>query len=124
MAAVPEEMSECAPDCKAGQGQEHMARRKDKVHPLWSRSVFKNVPSYISASYDGIEAVQASDIEDIVFDEMRRKLAEFTELLVKERQGNPIELTKLKVRADEIEKNRHAHRQNCVCKSGDHGIYQ
>ncbi|MCX4259641.1 MAG: hypothetical protein OSJ34_07975 [Muribaculaceae bacterium] len=35
---------------------------------------------------------------------MRRKLAEFTELSVKERQGDPIELTKLKVRADEIEK--------------------
>ena len=33
-----------------------------------------------------------------------RKLAEFTELSVKERQGDPIELTKLKVRADEIEK--------------------
>lgn len=32
------------------------------------------------------------------------KLAEFTELSVKERQGDPIELTKLKVRADEIEK--------------------
>ena len=59
---------------------------------------------YVSASCDGIGAVQASDIEDIVFDEMRRKLAEFTELSVKERQGDPIELTKLKVRADEIEK--------------------
>ena len=58
----------------------------------------------VSASCDGIGAVQASDIEDIVFDEMRRKLAEFTELSVKERQGDPIELTKLKVRADEIEK--------------------
>ena len=34
----------------------------------------------------------------------RRKLAEFNELSVKERQGDPIELTKLKVRADEIEK--------------------
>ena len=33
-----------------------------------------------------------------------RKLAEFTELSVKERQGDPIELTKLKVRSDEIEK--------------------
>ena len=59
---------------------------------------------YVSASCDGIGAVQASDIEDIVFDEMQRKLAEFTELSVKERQGDPIELTKLKVRADEIEK--------------------
>ena len=59
---------------------------------------------YVSASCDGIGAVQASNIEDIVFDEMRRKLAEFTELSVKERQGDPIELTKLKVRADEIEK--------------------
>ena len=39
-----------------------------------------------------------------MFDEMQRKLAEFTELSVKERQGDPIELTKLKVRADEIEK--------------------
>ena len=35
---------------------------------------------------------------------MQRKLAEFTELSIKERQGDPIELTKLKVRADEIEK--------------------
>ena len=35
---------------------------------------------------------------------LSRKLAEFTELSVKERQGDPIELTKLKVRADEIEK--------------------
>ncbi len=59
---------------------------------------------YISASCNGIGAVQASDIEDIVFDGMRRKLAEFTELSVKERQGDPSELTKLKVRADEIEK--------------------
>lgn len=39
-----------------------------------------------------------------MFDEMQRKLAEFSELSVKERQGDPIELTKLKVRADEIEK--------------------
>lgn len=59
---------------------------------------------YVSASCDGVGAIQADSIEDIVFDEMSRKLAEFSELSYTEKQGDPIELTKLKLRAEEIEK--------------------
>ena len=59
---------------------------------------------YVSASCDGVGAIQASGIEDIVFDEMSRKLKEFNKLSYKEKHGDPIELTKLKIRAEEIEK--------------------
>lgn len=59
---------------------------------------------YVSASCDGVGAIQADEIEDIVFDEMSRKLKEFNELSYKEKQGDPIELIKLKLRAEEIEK--------------------
>mgnify|MGYP002913336326 FL=1 len=59
---------------------------------------------YVSASCDGVGAIQASGIEDIVFDEMSRKLKEFNKLSFKEKHGDPIELTKLKIRAEEIEK--------------------
>jgi hypothetical protein len=59
---------------------------------------------YVSASCDGVGAVHADEIEDIVFDEMTRKLSEFNELSYKERQGDPIELTRVKMRAEEIEK--------------------
>ncbi|MEG1882301.1 MAG: recombinase family protein [Clostridia bacterium] len=59
---------------------------------------------YVSASCDGVGAVQADEIEDIVFDEMTRKLSEFNELSYKERQGDPIELTRARLRAEEIEK--------------------
>lgn len=59
---------------------------------------------YVSASCDGVGSIQAESIEDIVFDEMSRKLAEFSELSYAEKQGDPIELTKLKLRAEEIEK--------------------
>lgn len=59
---------------------------------------------YISASCDGVGAIQANEIEDIVFDEMTRKLHEFHELSYAEKQGDSIELTKLKLRVEEIEK--------------------
>lgn len=59
---------------------------------------------YISASCDGVGAIQADEVEDIVFDEMLRKLGEFNELSYQEKQGDPIELTKLKLRAEEIDK--------------------
>lgn len=59
---------------------------------------------YVSASCDGVGAIQAAGIEDIVFDEMSRKLKEFNKLSYKEKHGDPIELTKLKIRAEEIEK--------------------
>ena len=59
---------------------------------------------YVSASCDGVGAIQADEIEDIVFDEMTRKLKEFSELTYAEKQGDPIELTKLKIRMEEIEK--------------------
>lgn len=59
---------------------------------------------YVSASCDGVGAIQADSIEEIVFDEMVRKLAEFNELSFQEKQGDPVELAKLKIRADEIEK--------------------
>lgn len=59
---------------------------------------------YVSASCDGVGAIQASRIEDIVFDEMSHKLKEFNKLSFKEKHGDPIELTKLKIRAEEIEK--------------------
>lgn len=59
---------------------------------------------YISASCDGVGAIQADEVGDIVFDEMLRKLGEFNELSYQEKQGDPIELTKLKLRAEEIDK--------------------
>jgi len=59
---------------------------------------------YVSASCDGVGSIQADEIEDIVFDEMTRKLCEFNELSFKEQQGDPIELTKMKLRVEEIEK--------------------
>lgn len=59
---------------------------------------------YVSASCDGVGAIQADDIEDIVFDEMSRKLKEFNELSYTEKQGDTAELTKLKIRLEEIEK--------------------
>ncbi|MCM1234034.1 MAG: zinc ribbon domain-containing protein, partial [Ruminococcus flavefaciens] len=59
---------------------------------------------YVSASCDGVGSIQADEIEDIVFDEMARKLREFNELSYKEKQGDPIEITKLKLRLEEIEK--------------------
>lgn len=59
---------------------------------------------YVSASCDGVGAIQADSIEDIVFDEMSRKLKEFAELSYTEKQGDTAELTKLKIRLDEIEK--------------------
>ena len=58
----------------------------------------------MSASCDGVGAIQADSIEDIVFDEMSRKLKEFAELSYTEKQGDTAELTKLKIRLDEIEK--------------------
>jgi len=59
---------------------------------------------YVSASCDGVGSIQAEEIEDIVFDEMTRKLKEFNELSYTEKQGDSIELTKLKLRAEDIEK--------------------
>ncbi len=59
---------------------------------------------YVSASCDGVGAIQADAIEDIVFDEMSRKLREFSELSYTEKQGDTAELTKLKIRLEEIEK--------------------
>ena len=59
---------------------------------------------YVSASCDGVGAIQADSIEDIVFDEMSRKLKEFAELSYTEKQGDTAELTKLKIRLEEIEK--------------------
>lgn len=59
---------------------------------------------YVSASCGGVGAIQADDIEDIVFDEMSRKLKEFNELSYTEKQGDTAELTKLKIRLEEIEK--------------------
>lgn len=43
-------------------------------------------------------------LHTLVFDEMSRKLKEFNKLSYKEKHGDPIELTKLKIRAEEIEK--------------------
>lgn len=59
---------------------------------------------YVSASCDGVGAIQADEIEDIVFDEMVHKLREFNELSYTEKQGDSIELAKLKIRVEEIEK--------------------
>lgn len=59
---------------------------------------------YVSASCDGVGAIQADEIEDIVFDEMVHKLREFSELSYTEKQGDSIELAKLKLRVEAIEK--------------------
>lgn len=52
---------------------------------------------------DGIGAVPAEKIEDIVFLEMQKKLAEFNELQMHEKREDSLEVTKKKVRVDQIE---------------------
>lgn len=59
---------------------------------------------YVTMSCDGIGAVNAEKIEDIVFMEMQKKLTEFKELQLHEKPEDTLQLTKLKVRADQIEK--------------------
>jgi len=59
---------------------------------------------YVSASCDGIGSIPAIEIEDIVFDEMSRKLVEFNQLTQKEKRGDSLEIAKMKVRVDQIEK--------------------
>lgn len=59
---------------------------------------------YVSASCDGVGSIPAIEIEDIVFDEMTRKLAEFNQLAHKEKKGDSLQIAKYKVRMDQIEK--------------------
>ncbi len=59
---------------------------------------------YVAMDCDGIGAVPAEKVEDIVFFEMREKLKEFGELQLHEKPESTLQLTKLKVRADQIEK--------------------
>lgn len=59
---------------------------------------------YVSASCDGVGSIPAREIEDIVFDEMSRKLVEFASLSHREKSGDSMELAKCKVRADQIDK--------------------
>ena len=58
---------------------------------------------YTTMSCEGIGAVAAEKIEDIVFLEMKNKLSEFSELTMKEKPESTLELTKLKVRVTQIE---------------------
>lgn len=58
---------------------------------------------YITMSCDGIGAVPAEKIEDIVFLEMKKKLTEFRELQAHEKTEDSIEVTKRKVRVDQID---------------------
>ena len=59
---------------------------------------------YVTMACDGVGAIQAEKIEDIVFSEMRKKLAEFGELRMHEKPESTLQLTKLKVRVEQIEK--------------------
>lgn len=58
---------------------------------------------YTTMSCEGIGAVAADKIEDIVFLEMKNKLSEFSELTMREKPESTLELTKLKVRVTQIE---------------------
>jgi DNA invertase Pin-like site-specific DNA recombinase len=58
---------------------------------------------YSSMSCDGVGSIPAAGIEDIVYDEMSRKLADFNKLSQIEKQGDSVEVIKLKMRVDEIE---------------------
>ncbi len=58
---------------------------------------------YVAMTCDGIGAVSAEKIEDIVFLEMQKKLAEFNELQMHEKREDSLEVTKKKVRVDQIE---------------------
>lgn len=58
---------------------------------------------YVTMLCDGIGSIPADKIEDIVFIEMQKKLAEFNELQMHEKVDDSIEVTKKKVRVDQIE---------------------
>lgn len=59
---------------------------------------------YITMECDGVGAIQAEKIEDIIFTEMQKKLSEFGELKMHEKPENTLQLTKLKIRVDQIDK--------------------
>lgn len=59
---------------------------------------------YIAMDCEGVGAVQAEKIEDIVLLEMRRKLSEFGELKMHEKPESTLQLTKLKVRVEQIDR--------------------
>lgn len=59
---------------------------------------------YVAMDCDGVGAIPAEKIEDIVFLEMQDKLREFSELQMREQPESTLQLTKLKVRVDQIEK--------------------
>lgn len=59
---------------------------------------------YVAMDCEGIGAVQAGKIEDIVFLEMKDKLKEFSNLQLHERPESTLQLTKLKVQVTQIEK--------------------
>lgn len=59
---------------------------------------------YVAMDCVGVGAIPAEKIEDIVFLEMQDKLREFSELQMHEKPESTLQLTKLKVRVDQIEK--------------------
>lgn len=59
---------------------------------------------YVAMDCEGIGAVQADKIEDIVFVEIQDKLKEFSSLQMHEKPESTVQMTKLKVRITQIEK--------------------
>lgn len=59
---------------------------------------------YVAMDCEGIGSVHADKLEDIVFLEMQSKLKEFSKLQMHEKPESTIQITKRKVRIDQIEK--------------------
>lgn len=59
---------------------------------------------YVAMDCDGVGAIPADKVEDVVFLEMQDKLKEFSSLQMHEKPESTIQITKLKVRVTQIEK--------------------
>lgn len=59
---------------------------------------------YVAMDCEGVGAVQAEKIEDVVFIEIQDKLKEFADLQLHEKPESTLQITKLKVRITQIEK--------------------
>lgn len=83
------------------------SERLRSVYTLSSANILRYyvcARKYVAMDCEGIGAVQAGKIEDIVFLEMKDKLKEFSNLQLHERPESTLQLTKLKVQVTQIEK--------------------
>lgn len=59
---------------------------------------------YVAMDCDGVGAIKADDIENAVFVEIQKKLQEFGELQMRAKPESTLQLTKLKIRVDQIDR--------------------